>query len=83
MCQRKINSLKSSVNESQTGALWIQYMEMIDILQSFVKPEQNGDWDLHLRCIAAMLPYFSASGSQFVHKMRENIPPRNEKATKR
>ena len=30
--KEKINSLKSSVSQSQTGALWIQYMEMIDIL---------------------------------------------------
>ena len=30
--KEKINSLKSSVSQSQTRALWIQYMEIIDIL---------------------------------------------------
>ena len=44
----KINSLKSSVSQSRTGTLWIQYMEMIDILRSFIKAERKGDWDLHL-----------------------------------
>ena len=44
----KINSLKSSVSQSRTGALWIQYMEMVDILRSFIKAERKGDWDLHL-----------------------------------
>ena len=37
--KEKINSLKSSVSQSRTGALWIQYMEMIDILRSFIKAE--------------------------------------------
>ena len=35
----KINSLKPSVSQSRTGALWIHYMQMIDILQSFIKAE--------------------------------------------
>ena len=60
--KEKINSLKSSVSQSRTGALWIQYMEMIDILRSFIKVERKGVWDLHLRCIEAMLPYFAGSG---------------------
>ena len=60
--KEKTNSLKSSVNQSRTGALWIQYMEMIDILRSFIKGERKGDWDLHLRCIEAMLPYLVATG---------------------
>ena len=29
--EEKINSLKSSVSQSRTGELWIQYMKMIDI----------------------------------------------------
>ena len=38
--KEKTNSLKSSVSQSRTGALWIQYMEMIDILRSFIKGER-------------------------------------------
>ena len=39
--KEKINSLKSSVSQSRTGALWIQYIEMIDILRSFIKAERK------------------------------------------
>ena len=66
--KEKINSPKSSVSQSRTGALWIQYMEMIDSLRSFIKAERKGDWDLHLRCIEAMLPYFAASGHNLYTK---------------
>ena len=41
--KEKINSLKFSVSQSRTGALWIQYIEMIDILRSFIKGERKGD----------------------------------------
>ena len=77
--KEKINSLKLSVSQSWTGALWIQYMEMIDILRSFIKGERKGDWDLHLRCIEAML---SSTSHNLYKKMPENIPPRNEKQQK-
>ena len=43
-------------------------MEMIDILRTFIKAERKGDWDLHLRCIEAMLPYFVASGHNLYTK---------------
>ena len=43
-------------------------MEMIDILRSFIKAERKGDWDLHLRCIEAMLPYFAACGHKLYTK---------------
>ena len=58
---------KSLVSQSRTGALWIQYMEMIDILRSFIKAERKGDLDLHLRCAEAMLPYL-ASGNNLYTK---------------
>ena len=66
--KEKISSLKRSVSQSRTGALWIHYMEMIDILQSFIKAERKVDWDLHLRCVEAMLPYFAASGHNLYTK---------------
>ena len=66
--KENINSLKSSVSQSRTGALWIQYMEMIDILRSFIKAERKEGWDLHLRCIKAILPYFATSGHNLYTK---------------
>ena len=57
-----------NVSQSRTAALWIQYMETIDILRSFMKAERKGYCDLHLRCIEAMLPYFAASGHNLYTK---------------
>ena len=39
-------------------------MEMIDILQKFIKAERTEPWELHLQAVYEMihLPYFAASG---------------------
>lgn len=59
---KKFSSLKQSLSEkSRTAKLWIQYMEMIDILKKFIQAERTGNWDLHLQAVEAMLPYFAAS----------------------
>ena len=50
---------------SRTASLWLQYMEMIDLLRKFVKAERLGDWDLHLQSLHEMLPYFAASGQVY------------------
>ena len=38
------------------------YLDMIDILCSFIKAERTGDWVLHLQSMRAMLPFLGASG---------------------
>ncbi|CAC5413385.1 unnamed protein product [Mytilus coruscus] len=45
-----------------TAKLWIQYMDMINIMKLFIKAERTGDWFLHLHAIQEMLPFFSATG---------------------
>ena len=45
-----------------TGQLWVQYMGMVNILRQFLKAEQTGNWQLHLKSVHEMLPYFAASG---------------------
>jgi len=47
---------------SRTAALWIQYLEMVDILRSFIKAERTANWELHLEALTRMLPYLAASG---------------------
>ena len=47
---------------SRTAALWLQYMEMVDILRQFIKAERTANWELHLQTVNKMLPYFAASG---------------------
>ena len=60
--RQKILDAKSSSSNSRTGKLWLQYLEMIEILRTFIKAERTGDWNLHLQTVQAMLPYFAASG---------------------
>lgn len=45
-----------------TAQLWIQYWNMLAIVKDFIKAERSGDWDLHLKGIRRMIPYFHASG---------------------
>ncbi|PIK60313.1 hypothetical protein BSL78_02744 [Apostichopus japonicus] len=47
---------------SRTALLWFQYMDMVNILERFLKAERTGNWGLHLQTVHDMLPYFAASG---------------------
>ena len=51
-----------------TSTLWFQYMDMIDILRTFLKDERTGNWKLHLQSMYDMLPYFVASGHNLYGK---------------
>ena len=46
----------------RTGLLWVQLLEMVDILRKFLKAERTGNWRLHLESVGEMLPFFAASG---------------------
>ena len=41
--------------------LWLQYLDMVSILQRFIKTERMANWKLHLQTVQDMLPYFAAS----------------------
>lgn len=58
----KFSSEKKKMKTSKTAAVWLLYMEMVEILTSFIKAERIGDWDLHLQSLCRMLPYFAAAG---------------------
>ncbi len=45
-----------------TARLWLQYLEMVTVLQTFIKSEQTGNWQLHLEAMHSMLPYLAAAG---------------------
>jgi hypothetical protein len=51
-----------SLKQYRTAKLWIQYLDMLDILKQFIRAERIGDWKLHLHSKALMLPYFAACG---------------------
>ena len=60
-----VNSLETEIHSLKlyrTAKLWIQYMDMLDILKQFIRAERIGDWKLHLHSISLMLPYFAACG---------------------
>jgi hypothetical protein len=60
--QAKLVEEKNSIHDLRTSKLWIQYMEMIDILRRFLKAEQTGNWMLHLQAVCDMLPFLAAAG---------------------
>ena len=63
--QKTLGSVRSAVknlSSAKTADLWLQYMQMVDLLRMFMKGERLGNWDLHLQSLYEMLPYFAASG---------------------
>jgi len=63
MIQECVRRKKDVLAErSRTAALWIQYLEMVDIMRSFIKAERTANWELHLEALTRMLPYLAASG---------------------
>lgn len=48
--------------KSKTGTFWLQYMEMVSLMRTFIKAERTGDWRLHLISLKRMLPFLAATG---------------------
>ena len=69
VCQTEViqklkESLKSNVcslQSSRTASLWLQYLDIIDILRNFIRAQHIGNWELHLQSLSDMLPYLAAS----------------------
>ena len=53
---------REDLKQYPTAALWIQYLDMIQILKTFIKAERTGEWELSLYSLQQMLPYFAAAG---------------------
>ena len=60
--QEMLTSQKESLQTNKTANLWLQYMEMVDILRKYIRAERLGNWNLHLQATSEMLPYFAATG---------------------
>jgi len=50
------------LQSSRTAKLWLQYMDIVDILRRFIKAERCGNWRLHLKARSDMFPYLAAAG---------------------
>lgn len=53
---------KKKLQASRTAKIWIQYMDMIDLLRDFLRSERTGNWKLHLAKVEKMIPYLVAAG---------------------
>ncbi|CAH3196081.1 unnamed protein product [Porites evermanni] len=53
---------KESLQDNRTAKLWLQYMDMVDILRKSIKAERTGHWAQHLESLSEMLPYMATSG---------------------
>ncbi|KAK7111652.1 hypothetical protein V1264_011253 [Littorina saxatilis] len=66
--QLKLERQKQTLKCHPTAALWIQYMDMVDILRKFLKAERTGNWDLHLSTAHEMMPFMAAAGHNLYTK---------------
>ena len=58
---QKLEQKKEELKQYPTEPLWIQYMEMIHMLKTFIKAERTGDWELSVYALQRMLPYLAAA----------------------
>lgn len=66
--EQKLKECRNNLASLRTSKLWLQYLDMIEILRCFIKAERTGDWHLHLETLSEMLPYFAASGHNLYAK---------------
>lgn len=76
---QQIEEAKKTMEDRRTARLWLQYMEMVDILFKFIKAERTGNWDLHLKMVHKMLPYLSAAGHHNYTKSLHIYPQKMDK----
>ena len=48
--------------ESRISKLWLQYIDMVELLRKFINAERTGNWQLHLQTLQTMIPYMAAVG---------------------
>ena len=60
--EKTLSAQKEKKSKNRTAKLWIQYMNMIDIMKKFIRAERLGNWHLHLEATKQMLPYIAATG---------------------
>lgn len=42
---------ESTKKSSRKSALWVQYMDMFDIVRKYIRAERTGNWELHLQAL--------------------------------
>ena len=59
---------REKLKDNRTAALWLQFMDMVDLLRTFLRAERTGNWPLHLQTLQEMLPYYAAAGHNLYTK---------------
>ena len=57
----QFNDLVSELKESPLFALWLQDIDMVDILHLNIFAERSGTWGLYPKSLKLMLPYMAAT----------------------
>jgi len=58
-CQRINDTMKTIESSSRTSKLWINLLKCINLILRFIYAERSGDWELHIKTTATMLPFLS------------------------
>ena len=45
---QRLEITKAALANNHTAKLWIQFMDMIELLHTFIKAKRTGNWQLHL-----------------------------------
>ena len=59
--QESLEAYKTTFSKSRTAKLWLQYMEMVELLQKFIKAERTGNWPMKLETTRDMIEYLADS----------------------
>ena len=60
------DTLKRVTHPSSLLAIWLQYMDIVDILRKYIRAEHTGNLELHLQAVSEMLPYLAAFGHNYM-----------------
>ena len=60
--QESLEAYKTTLSKSRTAKLWLQYMEMVELLQKFIKAERTGNWPMKLETTRDMCEFLAAAG---------------------
>ena len=52
---------KSEAEKKPTFGLWLNYIQMVEVLLMFLRATRENNWDLHLSAVRSMLPWFFAT----------------------
>lgn len=80
------DNLESIRQRGFTARLWIPYVEMVLLVQAFIRAERSANFSLHIASVYRMIPYFHASAHnnyaksphlylQDMHALRTTMDP--------